>query len=518
VIFLKNDQLILGVDVGTSGLKVMICDVEGNIIGTQSEKYEAEYPRPGWAEQDPLVWESAFIKSTNTLVSKLGHDIINSIEGICVSSQIDGLITINKEGKPLHKAIIWIDRRATKQVEEIKKLIDYKDFYKITGLVIDPSHPAAKILWLKDNRKDLYNDAWKFLSPNDYMIYFLTGNASTDYTNASTTMLFDIKNRKWSEEICEALAIDISKLPDIKSSIHIAGDLLENVAHKAGLRAGIPVVMGGGDEEVGAVGAGVISEGSVLDIIGTAEPIVAPVNSPVLDPSMTLELHAHACPDKWLLENTGILSGGIYSHFLKNFCLDRVMESTKSGASPYDLMNSEAESTEPGSGGLLFLPFCSGSITPEWNPEAKGVFIGITPYHNRGHFIRAIIEGTAFVVRDVVEKLSNIGLKINNLVVAGGGSRGKIWLETRANITGITVKSPIVEDVTPYGACLLGMVGIGIEKNLEKLISRVIKYRELLMPEKRLYKFYSEIHKIYLEAYYSLKNVFSRLALSSSIY
>jgi xylulokinase len=181
-------------------------------------------------------------------------------------------------------------------------------------------------------------------------------------------------------------------------------------------------------------------------------------------------------------------------------------------------MNSEAESTEPGSGGLLFLPFYNGSITPEWNPTAKGVFIGITPYHNRGHFIRAIIEGTAFVVRDVIEKLSNIGLKINNLVVAGGGSKGKIWLETRANITGITVKSPLVEDVTPYGACLLGMVGIGAEKDLEKLISRVIKYREVLMPEKRLYNFYSEMHKIYLEAYYSLKNVFSRLALSSSIY
>ena len=512
-----SNTLVMGVDVGTSGLKVMICDVEGQIVGSHSTNYEAEHPMPGWAEQNPLIWEDAFLKSTSSLISNLGESIAKNIEGICISSQIDGLIPIDKEGRPLHKALIWIDRRAVKQVEEIKSLIDAQDFYSITGLVIDPSHPAAKILWLRDNRKEIYDNTWKFLSPNDYILYFLTGNVVTDYTNASTTMLFNIRKRKWAEEICELFGVDISRLPEIKSSIDIVGDLRREVAVKAGLKPRIPVIAGGGDEEVGAIGAGVLEEGSVLDIIGTAEPIVSPVDRPIFDPSMTLELHAHAHPDKWLLENTGILSGGIYSHFLKNFGQDLRSESNRIGINPYELMNREAELVEPGCGGLSFLPFYSGSITPEWNPDARGTFLGITPYHVRGHFIRAIIEGTAFVVRDVIEKINELGLKTKYLVVAGGGSRGKIWLETRANVTGITVKSPSIEDVTPYGACLLAIVGVGLEKNLDKLVFDIVRYREVISPEEDLYNLYSKIYKIYLDSYYSLKNIFSRLKTNTNL-
>jgi len=502
-------RCVIGIDVGTSGLKAVLCDENGQVLATASEKYPVEYPNPGWAEQDPEYWEKAFIRVVPVLLSK-GKIKQDDVEGICLSSQIDGVVLVDDNGNPISKAIIWMDRRATKEQTFIEERIGKRRLYSITGMVPDPAHPAAKILWLKNNYENIYKKAWKILQPNDFMINYLTSEAVTDYSNASCTMLFDIRRKKWNDEICEELGIPIEKLPDIRPSTSIAGNLRKEIAEKVNLRPGIPVVVGGGDEEIGAVGAGAIDEGTVLDIIGTAEPVVMSVNEPKFDEMMVVECHCHGHPDKWLLENPGILSGGIYSWLLETFLEYERRLSENEGRNPYELMNSKAEKVNIGCDGLICLPYFMGTVVPEWNPDAKGAFVGITPYHKKEHFIRAVIEGTGFAVRDTIERFSSIGIPGSSLIVAGGGSKGVIWRKIRADITGLITKSPVIKDVTAYGAALIALVGIGMYKTVEDVV-KLIKYEASIAPDPMSHEQYLELYKLYRELYCCLKEKFSRI-------
>jgi len=499
----------IGIDVGSSGVKTILCDEQGNVLATQSEKYTVSYPKVGWAEQDSRLWVNALIKTIPILIAKANVNVKN-IVAICLSSQIDGIVPVDKNGNPLHNAIIWVDRRATKEADVIKDKIGEEKIYKITGMKVDPSHPAAKILWFRENCRKVYDNTWKFLLPNDFMIYHLTGETVTDYSNASCTMLFDIVKKNWDYEICNELYIDIDKLPRVQSSIDIAGYLKDNIAEKLGLPRRLPVITGGGDEEVGAVGGGAIEEGVVLDIIGTAEPVVMTVNKPKWDPLMILECHCHAHPEKWILENPGILSGGIYSWFLKNFFeYEKRKDSTEGNMDPYELMNKEAENVNVGCNGLMCFPYFSGSITPEWNPYVKGVFIGIAPIHKRGHFIRSIIEGTGYVVKDTIERFTALDFSPHLLIIAGGGSKGKIWRNVRTNITGLTTKVPLVEDVTAYGASLLALVGAGIYEKIEDLL-KLIKYKDEIKPKADIHKKYLELYGVYLDCYKFIKEIYKK--------
>lgn len=499
----------IGIDVGSSGLKTLLCDEQGNVLATQSEKYMVSYPKVGWAEQDPRLWINALIKTIPILITKANVNVKN-IVAICLSSQIDGIVPVDKDGNPLHNAIIWVDRRATKEADVIKDKIGEEKIYKITGMKVDPSHPAAKILWFRENCRKAYDNTWKFLLPNDFMIYYLTGETITDYSNASCTMLFDVVKKNWNYEICNELNLDIDRLPQVQPSTEIAGHLKDEIAEKLGLPNRLPVITGGGDEEVGAVGGGAIEEGVVLDIIGTAEPVVMTVNRPKWDPLMILECHCHAHPDKWILENPGILSGGVYSWFLENFFECEIGKISIEGKiDPFELMNREAENTDVGCDGLICLPYFSGSITPEWNPYVKGVFIGITPIHKRGHFIRSIIEGTGFVVKDTIERFTALGVLPYLLIIAGGGSKGKVWRSVRTNITGLTTKVPLVEDVTAYGASLLAMVGAGIYEKIEDLL-KLIKYKDEIKPRADSYKKYLDLYRVYLDCYNFIKEIFKK--------
>jgi len=363
---------------------------------------------------------------------------------------------------------------------------------------------------LRENYKNLYEKSRKILLPNDFMIYYLTCEAVTDYSNASCTMLFDIKRREWSESICQQLDISIDKLPETRPSTAIAGYLRSEIAMKVGLKRSLPVITGGGDEEIGAVGAGAIEQGVVLDIIGTAEPVVMSVNEPKFDEMMIVECHAHGHPDKWLLENPGIMSGGIYSWFLETFMEYEKRKLEAQGRDPYELMNSEAEEVSAGCDGLVCLPYFMGSITPEWNPNARGVLIGLTPFHKRGHFIRAIIEGTAFVVKDTLERFSAVGVAPSLLIVAGGGSKGEIWRRIRADVTCLSVKSPVIKDVTAYGASLIALVGAGVYRSVEDVV-KLVRYEAEFTPDPISHGRYMELYQLYKDLYYSLKEKFNRL-------
>ena len=502
---------MIGLDLGTTGLKLLMVDANGIVQGTAFEAYPLIQPKMAWAEQNPNDWAKATIVGLRSLLAK-SKVPRERVIGIGIASQIDGLVAIDNEGRPQGNAIIWMDRRAKVECEKIRGMIDDETFYSTTGLSIDPSHMAPKAMWVRENRPQDYRNADRLLLPGNYLLHFLTGQAFTDHSNASCSMLYDLKNGTWSKRFCDLINIPIELLPEIRDSTHIAGKVAPTVARQCGLDGDVQVAVGGGDEEVGAVGAGVTSRNMLLDLTGTSEPMCLSLDHPFLDPTRLLECHAHARNGKWLLENTGGLSGGIYRWFRDEFAASEVNEGKRLGVDAYEVLNREISSVPPGSDGLLFLPFMSGAILPEWNPDARGVILGLTLGHKRQHFARSIMEGTAYVLRDYVEHAKNIGLNPSKIVLAGGGAQGKVWREIKTDVVGIRTVSCSNHEVTVLGAAILAAVGVGMYGTVEEAVSRIVSYSDETAPNSTSTKVYSQLYELYREAYEKLKSSFAKIA------
>ena len=475
------------------------------------KSYPLLHPKSAWAEQSPRDWTEKTIDGIKELLSKSGAKQ-TEIGGIGVASQIDGVVPVGADGEPLGNAIIWMDRRAKQECDEIRSLASDGDIYAITGLSVDPSHVAPKIMWIRKNRPEAYDKAERFLLPGNYLVYFLTGEAYTDHSNASCTMLYDIKRGEWSSKLCDKLDIPVEKLPVLFDSTHVAGRLRASVAKLCGMDENTIVCVGGGDEEVGAVGAGVVDHEALLDLTGTSEPMCLSLDKPSLDPTGLLECHAHAYPGKWLLENTVGLAGGIFKWFRDQLAGPETMQAESLGIETYEMLNRQISEIPAGSDGLLFLPFFSGAILPEWNPDARGTFIGLTLKHSRGHLARSILEGTAYVLRDMVHHLSKIGHDPTRIVMAGGGARSRIWRQIKVDVINRPMTCCENEEVTALGAAVLSGVSCGMYDTIEDAVKKMVRLSEDLQPQAASSEIYGKMYTIYREAYRTLKPAFSKIA------
>ena len=508
---MTNGPYLLGIDVGTTAVKTLLCDINGKVISKfTSESYPVAHPKPGWAEQDPNDWWKA-VKFTVKGVLRASRIRGDEIAGIGFGSHTDGCTPVKKNGRPLRPSMIWMDRRAIVESKWLKKKLGAKIF-ETTGLACDPYHVAPKILWFRNHQPNLYNETYKFLNPGDFMVYKFTGNFMTDYTLASCTMLFDIKRKKWSEELSESMEIPIDKLPNVGPSASIAGEVLKETAEETGLKKETPVVIGGGDEEIGVIGAGATEPGYICDITGMAEPILVPVDKPIFDPKQVIELHGHGSPDKWILESPGIVSGGNYRWFRDQLAGLEVQTAKKLHVDPYSILDSKEANISAGSNGLIFLPFTMGSITPEWNPHARGVFLGLSLSHTREHLARAILEGSAYYLRDVVERVEELGIRIKEIRAAGGGAKSKLWRQIKADVTGKPVALPEVEDVSAFAGIILAGVGTKLYRDIEGAARELVKVKELSKPEKKAHEVYDQLYEIYKQSYWNLKDIFEEIA------
>ncbi len=292
------------------------------------------------------------------------------------------------------------------------------------------------------------------------MAYCLTGEIGVDYSNASSTMLMDVRTRDWSTELCSKFGIDQGRLGKIYPATQIIGGLTTFYAEKLGLIPQIPVVLGSGDEHASSLGAGVISPGLVCDIAGTAKSICAAISEPVFDPSGLLETHSHADPDMWLLENPGFVSGGVYRWFSEEFAKSELIQAAKSGMDVYDILNKLASSIPIGSEGLIMLPCLMGAITPTWNSQARGTFMGFTLAHHKGHFVRALLESFAYGLRDNIDVMMNLGLNLKEIRVVGGGAKSELHCQIKADVTGLPVSRTLTSQTAALGAGILALVGI----------------------------------------------------------
>ncbi len=504
-------EYVIGCDIGSQSLKAVLLSAEGQLCGEATASYPIHYPRPTWAEQPAEAWLEALKEALRAVLGQSGLNPA-SIQGIGLAAQVDGVVAVDRSGKPLHPAIIWMDRRAVAQCEAAAGRIDRGYLFDLSGLNLDASHVAPKILWLYDNEPEVARRADRLLLPGSYVAYALTGELGVDYSNASSTLLLDVRRREWSPELCGLFGISPDLLAPVLPATAVLGELLPEMAATLGLSPHTRLVLGSGDEHAACLGAGVIRPGLVCDIAGTAEPVCAASAEPAFDPSGLVETHCHADPDLWLLENPGFVSGANYRWFRDQFAAQEAEAAVPDGANPYDLLNNLAASVPPGCEGLVFLPCLMGAMTPTWNAAARGTYFGFTLAHTRAHFVRALLEGSAFAVRDITDQMRRIDLPLDQIQVVGGGARSRLWRQIKADVTGLPVALPQTIETTALGAGMLALVGVGLCSSLAQAAELAVQIVELREPDPQTHQRYEDYYQLYRATYSALLPVFDQAA------
>jgi len=481
---------VIGCDVGSQSLKGVLVDTEGANVADASASYELSFPQPGWAEQDPDDWLRALRAVVSALLER-GGIAAADVGALGLASQVDGVVAVDARGRHLRPAIVWMDRRAEAQCRALDERIPAGRIFDITGLNLDSSHVAPKILWLRDEEPETYRDVSAFLLPGSYLVHRLTGEMVVDYSNASSTMLYDVRSKDWAAEMLSAADLDPVWLGRVAPADEVAGVLTEGAAREVGLESGTKVVVGCGDEHGACLGAGLVVPDLICDITGTAEP--------VFDETGLVETHAHADSRLWLIENPGFVSGGSIRWYSDNVA--RV---------GYAAMTREAVGVPPGSEGLVFLPCLSGAMTPTWNGNARGVFHGLSMRHGLAHMTRAVFEGCSFGFRDVVDRFAEMGIGGEEVRVVGGGADSPFWCQIKADATGRTLRALKNREATATGAAMLAGAAEGTYASLDAAAKGLVELGAGYEPNDADRAAYDEAYGLYRAAYAALEPVFDR--------
>jgi xylulokinase len=504
-------EYVIGCDVGSQGTKAALLSLSGELVGEANAGYEIDYPYPLWAQQPVERWTNALRLAIRALLRTTGVDA-GAIRGLALATQVDGVVPVDLSGQPLCPAIIWMDRRATGQANAARSRADPDDIFARTGLNLDATHVAPKIRWLAENEPRLYERAAYFLLPGSYLAFYLTGERAVDYSNASSTMLLDVRTKGWSSEMCGQFGIEMDRLAPVRAATTVLGTLRPRVAEELGLLPGTYVMTGSGDEHAACAGAGVLDPGLVGDIAGTAEPVCMASERLLFDEARLVETHCHADDRLWLIENPGFVSGGSYRWYLELFGHGERCSEEESGGSAYRRFDAEAERVQPGSEGLIFLPCLMGAMAPTWNENARGTWTGFTLSHTRGHFARALLEGTSFAVRDIVDRFSAMGMMPHEIRVMGGGATSALWNQIKADVVGMPVVVPQTTETTALGAGLLALVGLSEYPTLAEAGKEAVRVVERFEPRSAFQEICGEYYALYRETYFALSPIFERMA------
>jgi xylulokinase len=391
------------------------------------------YPQPGWAEQDPREWLGAVA----TALAEVRRAVNGAaVRALSFGSQLDGLVATDADGEPVGSALIWMDRRAQAQCDEAAERMDPHRLRELSGCNLDPGHVGAKIAWLRDNRADQHAVRAGSCCPARSSPGMRPGAGG----GSLECLIVNAPRRRKRRLVARGVrrvSDRLRSLAPVRPASTVLGPVSPWLREAAGLDPSTQVVLGSGDEMAATLGAGVVDPGSVCDVMGTAEPVCAVVPAPVLDPDGVTELHPHAAPDGWLLENPGWLSGGAYRWFRDELGSVEAAEAAATGADVYELLNSLAEDAPAGADGVLWVPALAGATAPEWNAAARAGWFGLAASHGRAHLARALLEGNAFALRDVLEAIRAAGHTATELVCVAGGARGDLLRQIRADVTGL---------------------------------------------------------------------------------
>jgi xylulokinase len=475
-------------------------------VATSYAPHGLRYPHAGWAEQDPEEWTAALVR---TLAEIRAATAGREIAALSFGSQLDGVVAADADGTPLRPALIWCDRRAGEECAQVAARMDPERLRSLTGCNLDPGHIAPKVAWIAHHEPEVFRAAATFACPGSWVAWRATGTLAVDPSNASSTGVLDPRARDWSPEACAAFEIDPSRLPPVRPPDAVLGPVAGWLRDATGLAAGTVVVLGAGDEMAATLGAGVVDPGVVCDVMGTAEPVCAVVAEPVHDATGVVELHPHADPETWLLENPGWLSGGAYRWFRDEFGGPEAARAAATGADVYELLDQLAEHAPPGSAGVSWIPALAGAMAPEWNADARAGWFGITAAHGRAHLARALLEGNALALRDVIEAIAGAGHAPTEVVCVGGGAKGRLLCEMRANVTGLPVTAPEDVETTARGAAMLAAAGAGLHPSVAEAGRAMAGPRgEPVQPDPELRGVYDELHRRHRRLYAALRPLF----------
>ncbi|MCG8514935.1 MAG: xylulokinase [Halanaerobiales bacterium] len=499
-------EYVLGIDIGTSGAKVLLMAVEGDIIACKGENYDISSLHPGWAEGDPETWWRAVKKCINK-ISKEHQPELAKVKAIGLSGQMHGAVFVDQEGKPLYPCIIWADNRTAQECHEIIELVGAKRIREISYNPVIPAYTAPKVLWFQKNKQEFYEKTYRILMPKDYIGFKLTGIFYTDYSDASGTLLFDFVQKRWSEEIFKKLNLDINKHPVINPSSAVIGTLTSKAADYLGLKTEIIVVAGGGDLACGAIGNANTTEGIASVTIGTAGQVVATIDQISNQTVGKLFNFCHGVEDKFFTL-ASILSAGLSLKWFKdNISLIENLFVKETSLDSFDLLLEGIEQIPPGSNGLIFLPYLNGVGTPYLDHKAKGALLGLTHNHRKKEIVKAIIEGVTFGIRECLETIINLGIEIKEVIISAGGAKNSKWQQIQSDIYNKKIITLKIADSSPLGAAILATVGLGKYNSIQEASIFYVKRNEELIPNQENKVLYNNLYSIYKKVYSSLKEI-----------
>lgn len=491
--------MLIAHDLGTTGNKATLVSNDGKMIASQTVHYGADWGTDGRAEQDPHDWWAAVCRATRELLASTNTPG-TSIDGVSFSGQMMGVVPLDAHGEPVRPAIIWADTRSTKETDALLQRVSMADCYRITGHRLNPTYSLTKLMWLRENEPENFARTAVFCLAKDYTAYKLTGVLATDPSDASSTNAYDQASGDWAWDIIDAAGLDHGLFPTIVPSTHVIGTVTAEAARATGLAEGTPVVIGGGDGPVAALGAGIINEESgAYSYLGSSSWVSLSAPRPLLDPQMRSMTFNHVVPGQFVPTAT-MQAGGAsvgWGH------------EVLSGGQTYEQFLGAAGHVEAATKGLFFLPYLIGERSPHWNPLARGVFAGLHIDHKQPHMMRAVMEGVAFNLRTGLEAFSDAGFEVDHIDCIGGLAKSPVMLQILADAWNIPVAArDIVDEANSIGAAVLAGVGTGVFEDFS--IATRLSHRDPdTAPNERAHAAYEQPYRLFLDAYVRLEPWFA---------
>lgn len=488
-------QQLLGIDIGTSACKVAVFDEDGKVMAQANRPYRVYYPQSGWAEQNPEEWWEAICDAVREV---LAEENVNAeqIKGIGVDGQSWSAIPVDENGRVLHNTPIWMDTRARHLCEKVKEEIGADEIFRVAGNDFLPSYVTPKLIWFREEKPEVFRKTYKFLQSNSYIVMKLTGEMSQEYSQCYGIHFFHMEKRIYDTALAEKMGLSPELMPKLCGCDEIVGSVTKEAAEKTGLKIGTPVVAGGLDAACGALGAGVYRTGETQEQGGQAGGMSICTDRALAHKALILG--THVVPGLWLLQGGTVGGGGALKWFRQEL----------GGGLSFDELTAEAGKVAPGSDGVLFLPYMAGERSPIWNPDAKGIFYGLSFDKTRGHMIRAVLEGVAFSLEHNLRTAAQTGVSVDTLNAMGGASNSVLWTQIKADVTGKVIRVPSSDTATTLGAAILAGVGCGVYDGYDEAVRRTIRITRIQEPNPDNREIYDRAMERYLRLYEDLKESF----------
>lgn len=486
----------IGIDLGTSAVKLLLVAADGQILGSATESYPVYYPRSGWSEQNPADWITGITAGIKKLLT--GQDR-SAVKGIGLGGQMHGLVALDGYGNVIRPCILWNDGRTVKQTKFLNEIIGRKKLAEYTANIAFAGFTAPKILWLKENEPENFARMRKILLPKDYVAYRLCGQFCTDYSDASGTLFLDVKNKNWSADMLEICGIDSSMLSALHESYEPIAEILPEVARALGLAESVIVCAGAGDNAAAAIGTGAICEGDCNISLGTSGTVFIPRDKFSIDENNALHSFCHA-NGKYHLMGCILSAASCNSWWMENILKSKDFDGEQQGLE-----------AKLGRNDVFFLPYLMGERSPHNDVNARGAFIGMRPDTTRNDMTLAVLEGVAFALKDCMLVAKDCGADVKRARICGGGAKSRLWRQIIADVMNIPIETPAVEEGPSYGAAILAMVACKNYSTVDEAVSAITSIREITYPDENAAALYQRKYNVFRKLYPSLKNIFPEI-------